>query len=92
MVEPPSVGSGRPPQRGSRITSTVEQFAYSGAVLIHKVFISSNLQVVSGGGGGSGIQDVAVTALRLASRVTTGDRLTLVDDGGIEAESSRRTR
>ena len=40
----------------------------------------------------SGIQDVAVTALRLASRVTTGDRLTLVDDGDIEAESSRRTR
>ena len=29
---------------------------------------------------GSGIQDVAVTALRLASRVTTGDRLTLEAD------------
>ena len=30
---------------------------------------------------GSGIQDVVVTALRLASRVTTGDRLTLEADG-----------
>ena len=29
---------------------------------------------------GSGIQDVVVTALRLASRVTTGDRLTLEAD------------
>ena len=31
-------------------------------------------------GSGSGIQDVVVTALRLASRVTTGDRLTLEAD------------
>ena len=30
---------------------------------------------------GSGIQDVVVTALRLASQVTTGDRLTLEADG-----------
>ena len=57
-----------------------------------KLFINNNLHVYNGGGVGSGIQDVAVTALRLASLVTTGDRLTLVDDGDIEAESSRRTR
>ena len=46
----------------------------------HKQLIIKALSKINGGESGSGIQDVVVTALRLASRVTTGDRLTLEAD------------